>query len=415
MKIFIQIASYRDPELVKTIKSAIENAKKPKNLVFGIARQFHPEDGFDNLSEYSDDKRFRVLNIPYLESKGACWARNLIQQLYDGEEYTLQIDSHMRFAPNWDDEMIKMVKQLQKKGYPKPLLTGYVSSFDPDNDPQGRVQEPWRMAFDRFIPEGAVFFLPETIPGWQDLKEPVTARFYSAHYCFTLGQFSKEVQHDPDYYFHGEEISIAARAYTWGYDLFHPHKVLIWHEYTRKGRTKQWDDDKQWVERNNFCHKKNRALFGMDNEPPMDHGEFGFGPVRTLRDYEKYSGLLFSKRAIQQETIDKKYPPNTYNYASEEDWMNSFASIFKHCIDIGYSQVPEEDYDFWAVAFHDENDETIYRKDADQNEIKNMKNDPDGYCKVWREFQTTAKPKYWVVWPYSKSKGWGERITGNLQ
>jgi hypothetical protein len=43
-----------------------------------------------------------------------------------------------------------------------------------------------------------------------------------------------------------------------------------------------------------------------------------------------------------------------------------------------------------------------------------MKNDPDGYCKVWREFQTTAKPKYWVVWPYSKSKGWGERITGNL-
>ena len=31
MKIFIQIASYRDPELIKTIKSAIENAKKPKN------------------------------------------------------------------------------------------------------------------------------------------------------------------------------------------------------------------------------------------------------------------------------------------------------------------------------------------------------------------------------------------------
>jgi hypothetical protein len=414
MKIFIQIASYRDPELIKTIESAIENAKKPKNLIFAIARQFHPDDKFDDLSKYDNDKRFKILNIPYLESKGACWARHLIQQLYDGEEYTLQIDSHMRFAPNWDDEMIKMIKQLQKKGYKKPLLTGYVSSFDPDNEPGGRVQEPWRMTFDRFIPEGAVFFLPETIPGWQDLKEPVTSRFYSAHYCFTLGQFAKEVQHDPDFYFHGEEISIAARAYTWGYDLFHPHKTLIWHEYTRKGRTKQWDDDKKWVERNNYCHKKNRALFGMDNEEPMDHGIFGFGPERTLRDYETYSGLLFSKRAIQQETIDKKYPPNTYNYSSEEEWMESFASIFKHCIDIGYTQVPEEDYDFWAVAFHDENDNTIYRKDADPNEIRNMKNDPDGYCKVWREFQTTSKPKYWVVWPYSKSKGWTERITGNL-
>jgi len=414
MKIFIQIASYRDPELIKTIKSAIENAKRPKNLVFAIARQFNPDDKFDDLSEYDNDKRFRILNIPYLESKGACWARYLIQQLYEGEDYTLQIDSHMRFAPNWDDELIKMIKQLQKKGYKKPLLTGYVSSFDPDNDPGGRVQDPWRMTFDRFIPEGAVFFLPETIPGWQNLTEPVTSRFYSAHFCFTLGPFAKEVQHDPDYYFHGEEISIAARAYTWGYDLFHPHKTLIWHEYTRKGRTKQWDDDKQWVDRNNFCHKKNRALFGMDGEEPMDHGIFGFGTERTLRDYEIYSGLLFSKRAVQQETLDKKYSPNTYNYSSEEEWMNSFASIFKHCIDIGYTQVPEDDYDFWAVAFHDENDNTIYRKDADPNEIRTMKNDPDGYCKVWREFQTTIKPKYWVVWPYSLSKGWGERITGNL-
>jgi hypothetical protein len=414
MKIFIQIASYRDPELIKTIQSAIKNAKKPKNLIFAIARQFNPDDKFDDLSEFDNDKRFKILNIPYMESKGACWARHLIQQLYDGEEYTLQIDSHMRFASNWDDEMIKMIKQLQKKGYKKPLLTGYVSSFDPENEPQARVQDPWRMTFDRFIPEGAVFFLPETIPGWQELTEPVPSRFYSAHYCFTLGQFSKEVQHDPDYYFHGEEISIAARAYTWGYDLFHPHKTLIWHEYTRKGRTKQWDDDKKWVERNNLCHKKNRALFGMDNEEPMEHGIFGFGTERTLRDYEIYSGLLFSKRAVQQETLDKKYPPNTYSYSNEEEWMNSFASIFKHCIDVGYNQVPEEDYDFWAVAFHDENDETIYRKDADPNEIRNMKNDPDGYCKVWREFQTTSKPKYWVVWPYSKSKGWGERITGNL-
>jgi hypothetical protein len=414
MTIFIQVASYRDPQLIPTIESALENAKKPKNLVFGIARQYHPEDGFDNLDKYRKDKRFRILDIPYLEAKGACWARNQIQQLYSGETYTLQIDSHMRFEKNWDYEMIKMIKQLQKKGHKKPLLTGYVSSFNPDNDPQERVNDPWRMVFDRFIPEGAVFFLPETIPGWQDLKEPIPSRFYSAHYCFTLGEFAVEVQHDPEYYFHGEEISIAARAYTHGYDLFHPHKVLIWHEYTRRGRTKQWDDDKDWGERNNYCHKKNRSLFGMDGEEPMEHGKYGFGSVRTLKDYEKYSGLLFERRAIQQETLDKKYPPNTYNFKNEEDWKNSFLTIFKHCIDVGYHQVPEDDYDFWAVAFHDENDDTIYRKDADTDEIIRMKNDPDGYCKVWREFNITTKPKYWVVWPHSISKGWCDRISGNL-
>jgi hypothetical protein len=196
MKIFVQIASYRDPQLIPTIKNMLENAKYPKNLRIGVARQYHPDDKFDDLSEYENDKKFRILNVPYQESNGVCWARNLVQQVYEGEEYTLQIDSHMRFAKNWDVEMISMIKQLQKKGYKKPLLTGYVSSFDPENDPNGRTQEPWRMAFDRFIPEGAVFFLPETIPGWKDLTEPVPARFYSAHFAFTLGQFSVEVQHN---------------------------------------------------------------------------------------------------------------------------------------------------------------------------------------------------------------------------
>ena len=154
----------------------------------------------------------------------------------------------------------------------------------------------------------------------------------------------------------------------------------------------------------------------MDGETynPNEFGIYGFGTERTLKDYEKYSGLLFERRAIQQYTIDKNYPPNPYTFDNEEDWKNSFAQIFKHCIDIGYSQVTETDYEYWVVAFHDEKDETIFRKDADVGEINRMKNDPDGYCKVWREFQTSHKPKYWVVWPYSTSKGWCERITGNL-
>ena len=414
MKIFIQVASYRDPQLITTIKSALENAKKPENLVFGIARQYHEEDGFDNLDEYRNDNRFRIIDIPYTESKGACWARNQIQQLYKNEEYTLQIDSHMRFEKNWDDEFIKMIVDLQSKGYNKPLLTGYVSSFDPDNDPNGRIKEPWRMVFDRFIPEGAVFFLPETIPNWNNLTEPVTARFYSAHFCFTLGKFSVEVQHDPEFYFHGEEISIAARAYTHGYDLFHPHKVLIWHEYTRKGRVKQWDDDGDWVNKNNKAHKKNRSLFGMDNEDELDFGKYGFGEERTLRDYEKYSGLLFSKRAVQKYTIDKNYPPNPYPYQNDTEWINSFTVVFKHCIDVAYSHVPETDYDFWVVAFHNDKDDTLHRQDADENEIRRVMNDPDGYCKIWREFNTDEKPTYWVVWPHSKSKGWCDRLTGKL-
>ena len=412
--IFVQIASFRDPQLNPTLEDMIDKAKYPQNLRIGICNQYNEQDEF-NLDNYRNDERFRIVDVKDTDTLGVCWARNQVQQLYDNEEYTLQIDSHMRFEKGWDETLINMIKDLQSNGYPNPLLTGYVSSFDPDNDPQGRVTEPWRMTFDRFIPEGAVFFLPEVIPGWREMTEPIPARFYSAHFCFTLGQFSKEVQHDPNYYFHGEEISVGVRAYTHGYDLFHPHRVIIWHEYTRKNRTKQWDVDLNWYKKNEASHLRNRKLFSMDGEEfnPNDFGIYGFGTERTLEDFEKYAGIKFNRRGVQQYTLDKKYPPNP-SYETEEEYLNSFSSIFKHCIDIHFSQVPEKDYDFWVVAFHGKNDETLHRQDADVNEVNRMLSDPDGYCKVWREFNTIVKPSYWVVWPHSKSKGWCDRITGNL-
>ena len=152
----------------------------------------------------------------------------------------------------------------------------------------------------------------------------------------------------------------------------------------------------------------------MDGEVQEGHdGPYGFGSVRTLEDYEKYAGISFKKRGIQQYTIDKNYPPNP-DYETQEEWDNSIMTIFKHCIDLSFDMVPEHDYDFWAVAFHDENDETMFRRDADKDEIERLKRDPDGYCKLWREFNATKKPSYWVVWPHSETKGWGERIIGNV-
>jgi hypothetical protein len=412
-KIFIQIASYRDPQLIPTIKDCINNAKYPENLVFSIAWQHSINDDWDNLYEYVDDERLKIIDIDYRESKGACWARNMLQQQYSGEKYTLQLDSHHRFIENWDQELITMIKDLQNKGYKKPLLTGYIPSFDPENDPIARINQPWKMNFDRFIPEGAVFFLPATIDNFQELDSPIPSRFYSAHFCFTLGSFVLEVPHDPEYYFHGEEISIAVRAYTWGYDLFHPHKVIAWHEYTRKGRTKHWDDDKLWVNKNNESHLRNRKLFEMDEfKKDIDFGIYDFGNVRTLEDYERYSGISFKKRAVQKYTLDNNIAPNPPLYG--EEFENSFLRIYKHCIDVSFTQVPEKDYEFWAVAFHDDDHNTIYREDANINEINRLLNDSDGYCKIWREFKTDIKPSYWVVWPYSTSKGWCERLTGEL-
>jgi len=407
--IFIQIASYRDPELLKTLQDCILNAEHPENLRFGICWQHSPDDEWDNLDQYKSDTRFRILDVNYKDSTGACWARNQIQQLYQGETYTFQLDSHHRFIKNWDTELINMLKGLQSKGYSKPLITSYISSYDPETYPEGRTEVPWLMNFDRFTPEGVIFFLPATIPNWQELKEPIPARFYSAHFAFTLGQFAVEVQHDPEFYFHGEEITIAIRAFTHGYDLFHPHKIIAWHEYTRKGRTKQWDDDSEWGKRNTRTHEKTRKLLGIDGESfeteEERYGKYGLGRVRTIADWERYSGIRLHDRSVQEWTIQNKLAPNPV----VEDYENSFYPQFKHIIDVHRNEFTETDYSFCAVILEMQDGTPVYRRDLNEAEILHkIKNDGD-----WIKFHVQMqgpKPYKWIVWPHSKSKGWCKKI-----
>lgn len=355
--IFVQIASYRDHQLIPTLTDMMNNADHPELLRVVVCWQHAADEsiegfldkGFDVITtgeKLGDivhtlkikDATVELIDLHYLKTHGACWARNKIQQHYAKEKYTLQLDSHHRFIQGWDTVLIDMLESVRDVS-PKPLLTAYISSFDPENDPAGRVQEPWKMDFDRFIPEGAVFFRPSTIDDWKDRDKPMLSRFYSAHFAFADGSFAEEVQHDPEYFFHGEEISIGVRAFTHGYDLYHPHRVVAWHEYTRKGRVKVWDDHttqqkekgkvtEDWWDRNVKCHKRNRILFGMDGEDPsqIEFGKYGFGTDRSLKDFEEYAGMSFKYRGVQQEVLDRIEPSLAWKtYDNEEDWKNTIA------------------------------------------------------------------------------------------
>lgn len=293
-KIFIQIASYRDHELPKTIESLLSGAKWPENLVFSITHQCG-QDHADQLVDYVNDPRFKIISVPYKESLGCCWARNLLQQNYNGEEYTLQLDSHMRFAENWDETLIQMWHDLYSQGVAKPLITSYVPSYKPLTDPVGRTQTPWGMKFDYFTTEGVALFKPHYLPTSEQSK-PWHHYFYSAHFAFAKGKFVEEVPHDPQLFFHGEEVSIAARAYTWGYESFAPHVLVAFHEYTRQGRTKVWDDDKMWWKRDALSKQRYKYLMEIDKPlKPIHWQQWGWGSYRTLKEYESASGLNFKQ------------------------------------------------------------------------------------------------------------------------
>ena len=409
-KIFVSIAAYRDPELLPTLKDLLANADNPNELSICIGWQHSEEDTWDNLDEYKEDSRFTIIDLDYKESKGVCWMRSEIQKFYNGEEFYFQLDSHHRFEKGWDSILKDFINYLRVKGHKKPLMSAYMPGYFPEKDPADRVNEVWGLNIDRFMPAGAIFLRPHHVDNWQNLKEPFPTRFISAHFIFTLGSFVTDVPYDPYLYFHGEESSLAARAYTYGYDMFAPHRPFVWHEYERNGKKRHWDDSQDWKMRDDASYARIRKLFGMDPGcTPCQRRAllpYGFGPVRSLEDYEKYAGLKFSTRQIHKDTVDSKFPP------IQGDYESGLCSIFKHCIDLYKGSAPETDYDAFAIAFLDENGNDLYRQDADEHEIRTLMNaDPNNqFMHIWRSYNDIKKPHSWRVWPHSKSKGWTDKI-----
>ena len=70
--IFVSIAAYRDLQLSPTIADCLKKATHPERLRFGICWQHGSE---ETTLSYLDDARFRILDVPWRESRGACWAR----------------------------------------------------------------------------------------------------------------------------------------------------------------------------------------------------------------------------------------------------------------------------------------------------------------------------------------------------
>jgi len=222
-----------------------------------------------------------------------------------------------------------------------------------------------------------------------------------------LGQFCKEVPHDPLMYFYGEEISISVRAYTHGYDLFAPHKPVVWHEYTREGRPKHWDDHNLWFERDNASKARVRQLLGVNGEvcSPCNKDtfkEYGLGEVRTLEEYELYSGIKFKDQTITHRCKQNLPPPgvegdSVYHEAKEYQLkLNKYDFLY-------------EDTFFAVVVMEDDAGIVVHHDTITKEEIKALKSSTLPYLTVLRHI-TGVKPLRYLIWPYSQSHGWGDKV-----
>lgn len=109
--IFISIPAYRDSETHYTVKSCIESAENIARLRIAVFIQASREE--DEKTCFIDElqkkypKLIKVEEVHYSEARNVYYARSRCQKMYAGEDFALQIDSHMRFCKNWDSLLIK--------------------------------------------------------------------------------------------------------------------------------------------------------------------------------------------------------------------------------------------------------------------------------------------------------------------
>lgn len=325
--IFIHIAAYRDPELIPTINNALCRAKYPERLNFGICLQ----DTVNNYYKfpYLKDKRFRIIFVDYKKSKGCCWARSKADSLYKGENYILQLDSHHRFVQNWD---IMLINYLHKCPSKKPILSTYVNAYIPGglNDKIITDKYPCRMVCNKFE-DGLVQFKPSYVLKSDLLDDkPQPTMFISGHFIFTFGLWKKEVPYDPQIYFTGEEHTLAVRSFTNGWDIYYPPIPIICHMYTRQGRAKQWDDDKDWWKIDKISKSRVHNILVHNT----DYGIYGLGKVRSLKDYQILSGIDYKNHTLKQHALVgiPNYKFKLYKTARSTFHTHDFKIWYEHNI-----------------------------------------------------------------------------------
>lgn len=326
-RIFVNIASYRDTECQWTVRDLFEKAANPDRVFVGVCWQFVPGDDDDCFQIETRPEQVRRIDFHAKESRGVCWARNKVQGLWEGEEFTLQIDSHMRFVEGWDDILLEMYNSCPTD---RAVLTTYPIPYVPPNQlSPPSIVTIFPKYFDK---HGVLMFRSEAKGIQQAPAEPTPTSFIAAGFLFGPGQIIADAPYDPHIYFQGEEITLAARLWTHGWDLFTPNKHVIYHDYSnRPNRVRHWKDDRDWGKLNQRAMKRVRHILDMEPSTDPDVLEeidtYGLGTTRTLQDYEEFSNLDFKERKING-SVALEPPPPASNKAK-----NQRRQIFKNIYD----------------------------------------------------------------------------------
>jgi hypothetical protein len=222
--IFVSIASYRDSELEPTITDLFKKAEYPDRIIIGVCLQDTAET-FEKF-KFKHHTQVRTMFINYLETKGVCYARSLIQkELLKDEKYYLQIDSHTRFNYNWDTNLIN---QLISCPHDRPILSCYPNAYELNDEKETYLNSKFlsKHKYTSFLNDS----LRTTSCGIFN-KDPVPSGWIAAGFTFAYASWCKDVGYPSNILFNGEEDYLFIKSFIKEYEIYCPPTCNIYHCY----------------------------------------------------------------------------------------------------------------------------------------------------------------------------------------
>lgn len=302
--IFVNIPSYQDPEIWETVDNFYKNAKYPERIYFGITNQTDNKKLHEEVLIRFPNVQMDILELGSIV--GCQPARINSHRFYNNQDYYLNMDSHMRCILNWDEELVNDFEKLQEREGPS-VITCYAAPYDKDENGADIIREvPYSTSF--YMQEHNItHFKKHGIPQFcaynQEYGIETPSPYVSGHFFFTSRQAILDAPFVKEVMFTEEEIFMAVRFYTAGYNLYNPKKTYIYHRYGRGGRRLFWEDFPElWYERD--IESRNFVNNVLQNNIINDAN--GLLSKRTLSEFESYSGLNFSDRAFDESVIKQR-------------------------------------------------------------------------------------------------------------
>ncbi len=291
--IFVGIASYRDHNVTRTVRQAIDRAGARVNV--GVCLQDDRTEIIDQLLSYGVE----VIQVAPGYARGCGWARALAVTCWSGEPWYFQTDAHMLFEDGWALHLIEQSEMLPTPG----IMTYYPPQSNHVDENRtiiadvARFEYPWGIAHKSL-----------SVPV---VEKPIIGRVLSGACQFMPAEVLERCPLDPYYFFWGEEPAMAARFWTHGYDIWHPGgrpKVRHIHHLNRPGVSRIFDEQQRKSQAlNKRAGDRIKVLYGWAEG---DLGAYGLGKTRSFAEYEMAHGLSYSKRAFMTDHVWRRR--NTY-------------------------------------------------------------------------------------------------------